>query len=331
MRDIYKSKNSFKKFQSVNSQLIISGKVDEPDITVFIPTYKRVDTLLVSINSVINQIGEYNYEMIIINNDPEGKDDVVKKMIEKLENDRIYYYVNERNIGLCGNWNRGFELARGEYVTMLHDDDVLSPWFFESLFSVIKTKKSPDIVGVSFVPFDSKKMPLFKKPNELKSRVVTKNAFFWGDYINITGMTIKKASIIKTGGFAQEYYPNEDSIFIYQTLLNGVVINIESVLAGYRQEVNLSLSGDTLKDIIIKVEYTRRWIAWHERFARVWMTFFDKEYLYNYIDAANKNWKTNISYKEIFMKVGINSYHINKIKYAIMKILLIIAIRRNSV
>ena len=184
MRDFYEFRDNFKTYKHVKSELIFSGKVDKPDISIFIPTYKRAETLKVSIESAINQIGDHDYEILVVNNDPEGVNGDTKDLLEELRDDKIYYYVNKENMGLCGNWNRGVELARGQYVVMIHDDDMLSPWFLSSLVQAIDATGKPDIIGVSFVNFDSSHMPDFREPGELKYREVTKQSYFFGRYIN---------------------------------------------------------------------------------------------------------------------------------------------------
>ena len=322
MRDFYEFRDNFTTYKHVKSDLIIAGKVDRPDISIFIPTYKRAETLKVSIESAINQLGDHNYEIIVVNNDPEGVHGDTKDLLEELCNDKIYYYVNEENMGLCGNWNRGVELSRGQYVAMIHDDDMLSPWFLSSIVQTIDATGKPDIIAVSFVNFDSSHMPHFKEPGELKYREVTKQSYFFGRYINIAGMTVRRDSILKIGGYADEYLPNEDSVLIYHALLMGRVLNIENVLAGYRQEVNMSLSGDTMKRIIEEVEYTRRIIAKHESFARKWMNCFDKEYIYRYTVNANRHWGLSIDPNEIFSMVGLSQKPISKLKYDVMRGLL---------
>ena len=322
MRDFYEYRDKIKTYKNVKSVLAVEGKIEKPDITIFIPTYKRAETLMVSVESAINQVGNYNYEILIVNNDPDGINGNSRELVENLNNEKIYYYVNEENIGLCVKRNGGIELARHKYVGMIHWDDILIPWFLAAMMPSIKATEEPEILGVSFVKFDSSNMPEFRKPVNLRYRNVTKKSYFFGKYINIAGMTVKREFILKLGGYADEYLPNEDSVLIYQVLLEGRVVNIESILAGYRQEMNLTLSGDTMKRIIEEVEYTRRVIAKHESFAATWMRYFDKEYLYRYVIGANRHWGLNIDPYEIYEMVGLPKKPINKIKYVIMRGLL---------
>lgn len=320
MRDLYELKNNFDKYYDVETELVVSGNIHDPEISIFIPTYNRSDTLELTIISALSQITSTRYEIIVINNNPCGKDDETKDLIESFNDNRIYYYVNEKNIGLCGNWNRGIELARANYISMIHDDDVLSPYFIESVRKAIDDNNHPGIIGVDYVAFNSSNVPSFQKPQHTDYRTVTKKSFFFGKYINIAGMTVKKEMITTIGGYSEEYYPNEDTNLIYQALIIDNVININFPLAGYRKEVNLSLSDGIMKQIIIMMEDTRRNISQHEKFASDWLKKFDKEYLYQYIKSASQHWNLEIDYKEIFEHYGLPCRRPSKIKMALMKI-----------
>lgn len=321
MRDIYEIVDSFEDYSQVKSIPIVIGKINEPEITVFVPTYKRTDTLKQTLDSIIGQTDAQSFEILVINNSSDGED--VEELIKSYRDDRISYYINEENIGLCGNWNRGIELAKGKYVAMIHDDDLLSPWFLTAVKKAITEHKEPEIIGVSYINFDSDHFPVFKRPEAFKYRHISKESFFFGHNINIAGMTVKREFILKLGGYSEEYYPNEDTIMIYQTMvLGGRIINIEHPLAGYRRELNLSLKNETMEQIINITEQTRRFIALHEKFAQKWMKNFDREYFYHYILSANAYWGMSLDYKIIMKDNGFSSVQINKLKYWRMKMLL---------
>lgn len=322
MRDIYSYKDNFEKYSDVKTNLIKKGDVTNPLISIFIPTYKRNETLEETLQSALNQRTNVPYEVIVVSNDPEATTNKTKDIIEKFCSNKIYYYVNTANIGLCGNWNRGIELARSDYISMIHDDDILSPYFIESVLKAITDCKKPGVIGVDYYNFNSANKPCFVYPDKVKYRQISKLGFFFGRYINIAGMTVRKDLIKSLGGYADEYYPNEDTIFIYQALLQENVINICNPLAGYRQEMNASLSVSVMEQIIILTELTRRNIAEHESFAQLWMFFFDKEFFYEYINNSNKYWNLNIDFKQIFKKMDLNPNGVNRIKLYLMDFLI---------
>lgn len=321
MRDIYTSKNNFEKYKATSSKCVIKGYINDPQISIFIPTYKRPGTIKETISSALNQVGVEQYEIVIVNNDPEGETSETRKVVESYNDTRLYYYVNQENIGPAGNWNRGLELCRGHYVAMIHDDDLLSPWFTSSMLKAIVETNNPLIIGVKSINFTSKAMPRFNKPKKLEYNAVSKKSFFFGRYLTIAGMTVNREAAISLGGYSDEFI-NADTIFIYQALLDGNVVNVNNELAGYRKEVNSSLSEGTMKKIIECTELTRKNIAQHEVFAHRFMKFFDREYLYTYVTGANRFWGTNVDVEEIMREFGMSTDKPNYLKLQLMNLLI---------
>lgn len=46
---------------------------------------------------------------------------------------KITYYKNKRNLGLFGNLNQCLKLAKGKWVCILHDDDILLPNYLSTM------------------------------------------------------------------------------------------------------------------------------------------------------------------------------------------------------
>ena len=98
---------------------IIKSKIEDPLLSIVIPTYKRVNGAISAIKSVLVNT-DIVYEIVVINNDP-LTDNAIEKFV-KNKGSNISYYIN-KNLGMFGNWNKGISLAKGKYITILHDDD----------------------------------------------------------------------------------------------------------------------------------------------------------------------------------------------------------------
>lgn len=108
----------------------------EPLVSVVMPAYKHkyIDQAL---DSLFAQTYS-NIEVIICD---DSTDDKIKNLIEeKYQNPRfkINYSKNEKRLWGFGSVERGVELASGEYIKILHDDDVLLPECIRTLVSALE-------------------------------------------------------------------------------------------------------------------------------------------------------------------------------------------------
>ena len=98
-------------------------------VSVIIPTYKRTVALVSrAVNSVRNQTYE-NVEIIVVDDSPADHPlrAEIAGYMATVEDARVKYYQNEKNLGGSLSRNRGIELAKGDYITFLDDDDEYMP------------------------------------------------------------------------------------------------------------------------------------------------------------------------------------------------------------
>ncbi|MGK3126465.1 glycosyltransferase [Candidatus Pantoea formicae] len=96
-------------------------KTAQPLVTIYIPTHNRSAMVKSAILSVQNQTYK-NVEIIIC--DDGSSDDTAAVIAEMKKNDnRIIYLKNQVPMGACHARNRCIEIAQGEFITGLDDDD----------------------------------------------------------------------------------------------------------------------------------------------------------------------------------------------------------------
>ena len=97
-------------------------------ITVITPTYKRHQYLKNAIDSVLAQTYT-DFEMIIVDDNPPGSEErtMTEEVIKEITDPRVHYVQNEKNLGGAGSRNVAIDLAQGEYVAFLDDDDMYLP------------------------------------------------------------------------------------------------------------------------------------------------------------------------------------------------------------
>lgn len=97
-------------------------------VSVIIPTYNRARWLKVAVESVLKQTYPY-FELLILDN---FSTDDTPELVASYNDPRIKYLRHQCNIGGWANWNYGFYLAKGEYLSILCDDDFYKPDFLET-------------------------------------------------------------------------------------------------------------------------------------------------------------------------------------------------------
>jgi GT2 family glycosyltransferase len=110
-------------------QAVEPGGQSEPLVSVIVPTFNRLDTLLEAVTSVLNQTYK-NLEVIVVNDS--GAD--AENLVTFLNRDgRVTYIKHGKNRGLAAARNTGIGAARGKYIAYLDDDDKFYPDHVEIL------------------------------------------------------------------------------------------------------------------------------------------------------------------------------------------------------
>jgi glycosyltransferase involved in cell wall biosynthesis len=113
-----------------------------------IPTYNaRSDYLEETLRGILAQAPDPQQMQIEVLDDcsPDGGP---MEAVQKIAGDRVKVHREPKNLGLAKIWNRCIERAQGEWVHILHQDDVVMPGFYEALRKGIESDPG---VGAAFV------------------------------------------------------------------------------------------------------------------------------------------------------------------------------------
>ena len=112
--------------------------VDEPLVSVGIPTYNRAEKLTRAIESVLAQTYT-NFELVISDN---ASSDGTQALCERLaaRQSRVRYLRADTNRGPTANFNTLFGDLRGEYVLLLSDDDWLDEGYVEECLTDLRRR-----------------------------------------------------------------------------------------------------------------------------------------------------------------------------------------------
>lgn len=260
-------KNFFAKHElSFNPPVKIFGKeIKQGDVllTVMIPTFGRVELLERCLYSVLRQNVSFDFEVLIIDNNPDNLiDSPVLDIIKKCNDNRIIYYCNKTNLGPIGNWNNGFQIAHGKWVAMIHDDDFLHPDWLKSMYTAYKKiGEKADVISCCLKNIYSANDEVVFKENKITNLEAIKcqlKELKKGLVIPLLGAWIKKSFFAKIGGFGTDTIYIEDYIFMGNAIKNGNVYCLNIQLYGYWiSDINAS-TEDNLWNAVIISEYFYR-------------------------------------------------------------------------
>ena len=119
--------------------------MSSPRTSIIMPVYNTASTVVRAIDSVLSQT-DPDFELIIINDQsPDDSHRVIQEYLQKLQDSRISYHLNEKNLGLAGARNVGISHATGDWLAYLDSDDAYKPNFLETMHAA--ATDDVDIVG----------------------------------------------------------------------------------------------------------------------------------------------------------------------------------------
>ena len=106
--------------------------VDRPYWSVMIPTYNCDDLLERTLRAVLGQDPGTDRMQIAVIDDrsPNGRS---RSIVERMAPGRVEFFEQPANVGLAENWNTCVVRARGDWVHILHQDDLIAPGFYDRL------------------------------------------------------------------------------------------------------------------------------------------------------------------------------------------------------
>jgi len=117
-----------------------NARLDQPLVSIAIPTMNRRHDLPTSIGSILAQ-NYHNLEILISDN---GSTDDTPEYCRDLaaQDSRVRYLRHEQNIGFMANWNYVLQQSEGKYFMWLGDDDWLEPGTIKSYVDFLES--NPD-------------------------------------------------------------------------------------------------------------------------------------------------------------------------------------------
>jgi glycosyltransferase involved in cell wall biosynthesis len=110
----------------------VSAGAQRPFWSVMIPTYNpRAEFFVQALDAVLAQDpGTAEMEIAVVDDCSAGD---VRDLARGGARERVAWHRHDRHVGIGRNWNACIDLARGEWVHILHQDDLVLPGFYDRL------------------------------------------------------------------------------------------------------------------------------------------------------------------------------------------------------
>jgi glycosyltransferase involved in cell wall biosynthesis len=217
-------------------------------ITVAIPIYERSDYFDQALSSVLNQTVLPDRILVV---DDASSHTGFRDRVARLNNPLVTYYRNEVNLNLGGNFNQCIKHCTTDFLTILHDDDLLHPQFVEYFYKCLESKKGENIDAIVFGAQVGQE-PDFSQPVSFTPprERITRKTFLFGNITPFPGVVFRPNPTIL---FDRNHYPAEDIFFWYSLVHhNYSFYRVPTPLTFYRVSP-AQMSSWAYKNIIAKV------------------------------------------------------------------------------
>jgi glycosyltransferase involved in cell wall biosynthesis len=284
-------RDGYAQWRHVESDLVGRGAdTRKPIVSVIVPTFQRDQFLVEAIESVLAQDWDQPFELVIVDNDPQScRLERLLEQVPALAGANYSYYVHRENMGWIGNFNRGMELARASWLTILNDDDLLDADFLRRSYADLASDATIDGLASRKRFFndgpgleDRTIPPVRRAANSLlnwyrfgnrPTRRIIPSKFFWNPLLgNMVGFIFKKSIALDIGGFYQEDWPSDCWFYVRFAALFDLRQG-RDILVSVRVAENMSLNPKVaranLKDgHLLRQALTRHQMpSWYMRLA----------------------------------------------------------------
>ncbi len=229
--------------------------------TIAIPAYKSL-YLEEAIDSILGQ-SYSDFELLILD---DASPYNLPCIVSKYDDPRIRFYRNERNVGalnVVDNWNRCLELAKGEYIICMGDDDCLCPDSLAGYSGYIDRYPECNIFhgATEMIDEASRMINIQEARPEHESvysmawhRMTRKREQFIGDFVFRTEV------LRAAGGFY--FLPlawASDDISAFRIAMSGGIVNTSEIVFRYRvNSINITSTG-SVKHKLEAIVQEKQW------------------------------------------------------------------------
>lgn len=146
--------------------------ISSPKVSVLVPLYETDHGFLREmIQSVLTQSFK-DFELILLNDSP--WDRTLGEVVSGIDDPRIVFAENEKNLGISESRNKLIDLAKGEYLAILDHDDVCLKDRLEKQVRFLDSRLDIGVVSGGYISISNGEQYFFPENNiEIKKTLLT--------------------------------------------------------------------------------------------------------------------------------------------------------------
>ena len=212
----------------------MTKKKEYPLVTIAIPTYNRADSYLKqSLGSAVRQTYP-EIEIIVSDN---CSTDNTREVIESFNDPRIKYIRQDTNIGANGNMNYCVDQARGDYLLLLFDDDMIDDDFIDICIKAAECSTGFGVIKTGDRMIDSSGKIISQCENRLEGLSIEEVFItFFSQKVSffLCSMLLNTKGLREIGGFRSRHNHWDDEFAEFQLMARFGRLDIADIKASYR-------------------------------------------------------------------------------------------------
>lgn len=210
--------------------------IRRPSVSIGMPVYNGERFICEALNSLLSQ-GFEDFELVISDNaSQDGSEAICREYAAR--DRRIRYHRSPRNRGAAWNFNRTFELSRGEFFMWAADDDVREPSYLTECLHLLR--EDPDAVlchcFTSIMSEAAQDLRVEKTPIPENCRTVRSRQ---REVLDKAGYTLAFYGLMRSAAMRQtrlyQTHYGSDGGFVAELALYGNFLCVPEALFRYRQ------------------------------------------------------------------------------------------------
>jgi glycosyltransferase involved in cell wall biosynthesis len=232
-----------------------------------IPTYNRVTYLREALESVLQQDpGAEQMQIEVVDDCSPGVDPA--GVVAAVGQGRVSYYRQPVRLGISGNWTDCVRRARGRWVHLLHEDDVVLPGFYDALGQGLEREPGAGAAFTRHAFMDADRHWAFLSVLERRTPGVLSD---WLERIAVeqriqcTAIVVRRSVYERLGGFHPQLYYTVDWEMWKRIASRYAYWYEPRILACFRQHdqsfsSTLVKSGAQMADVRRAIEISRTYL-----------------------------------------------------------------------